>query len=517
MQICRPLLICLLIGAMGSGIVKADDYYWVGGTGNWSDFSNHWVKTSGGASFHIAAPGALDDVYFDANSFSAGGQTVTVDVTTTNCRNLDWTGATNTPDFATSSTSNNLHVYGSFTLIPAMTFNFNGNIYFDATTTGHTITCANHSMPGSYKYIYFNGAGGGWTLQDSLDAPLIYFELVAGALNTNNQNLNIMNFSSSNSNVRSLILGSSTMKVFGWSWYSYNTTNFTFDAGTSTIIYDYPSGQLTFTGGLDFHRSVFLENTKINNSSNTFDSLLFSPGRTYTLEANRTQTINNYLGANGSCSSSITIVSDAPGTQATFSKASGAVTIDYASLKDIAATGGATFTANNTIDLSNNSGWTINSPTPRSLYWVGNTGNWTDPAHWALSSGGAGGNCVPNPGDDVYFDANSFSAGGQTVTVDVSTAVCNDMIWTGATNTPDFATSSTSNSLKIYGSLTLVPAMTFNFNGDLYFEATTTGQTLTFANHTMPGSYKYIYFQGAGGGWTLQDSLDAPLIYFELV
>ena len=57
----------------------ADDFYWVGGTGSWSDFASHWATTSGGVVFHPNAPTDADDVIFDANSF-AGGETVTLDV-----------------------------------------------------------------------------------------------------------------------------------------------------------------------------------------------------------------------------------------------------------------------------------------------------------------------------------------------------------------------------------------------------------------------------------------------------
>jgi hypothetical protein len=45
-------------------VSKATDYYWVGGTGNWSDYSNHWATSSGGAIFHTQVPTAVDNVFF---------------------------------------------------------------------------------------------------------------------------------------------------------------------------------------------------------------------------------------------------------------------------------------------------------------------------------------------------------------------------------------------------------------------------------------------------------------------
>lgn len=50
-------------------------------------------------------------------------------------------------------------------------------------------------------------------------------------------------------------------------------------------------------------------------------------------------------------------------------------------------------------------------------YWVGGSGLWTDTAHWALTSGGAGGAAAPTINDDVYIDENSFSTAGQIIKV----------------------------------------------------------------------------------------------------
>lgn len=50
-------------------------------------------------------------------------------------------------------------------------------------------------------------------------------------------------------------------------------------------------------------------------------------------------------------------------------------------------------------------------------YWVGGSGLWTDTAHWALTSGGTGGNAAPTINDDVYIDENSFSTAGQIIKV----------------------------------------------------------------------------------------------------
>ena len=74
------------------------DYYWVGGSGNWNDLT-HWVTTSGGSTQQTSLPSPTDNVHFDLHSFSTTGQTVTINVNNAYCKNMDWTGATNSPTF----------------------------------------------------------------------------------------------------------------------------------------------------------------------------------------------------------------------------------------------------------------------------------------------------------------------------------------------------------------------------------------------------------------------------------
>ncbi len=48
-------------------------------------------------------------------------------------------------------------------------------------------------------------------------------------------------------------------------------------------------------------------------------------------------------------------------------------------------------------------------------YWVGNSGLWTDTDHWSATSGGAGGESVPDDEDDVIIDSNSFTEPGHYI------------------------------------------------------------------------------------------------------
>ena len=79
-------------------ISNAADSFWVGGPGNWSDYSNHWATSSGGSVFHAGIPTLNDDVIVDNLSFSAPGQTLLLDSTFYYCKSMTWSGIQLNPD-----------------------------------------------------------------------------------------------------------------------------------------------------------------------------------------------------------------------------------------------------------------------------------------------------------------------------------------------------------------------------------------------------------------------------------
>ena len=483
-----------------SFVSSASDYYWVGGTGNWSDFANHWATSSGGGSFHTQVPQTTDNVFFDANSFNASNQVVTVDQAVVSFRNMDWTGTANDPKLF-ALTGNRFMIYGSLTLIPGMTAFFSGEIRFEGTTTGQTITLGGKTL----SIAIFNGIGGGWTFQDTFNSSIII--LNHGSLNTNSQTVNAGFLSNTTATVRSLTMGSTVFTSNGWT--ITDKTNFTLDAGTSNILVNgtmsvggliFHNAKITSTltgaGGNFFNEAEFTGSNSSIQSNNTFNilkissgatvggnntinNLILSPGFVYSFNTGTVQTFNS-LQANGDCNNLITLKSSSPPGQASFVKTSGSVTASYISLQGIAATGGAIFTANNSINLGSNSGWIINSPASQNLYWIGGTGNWNDGNHWSTSSGGSPLGCSPTLQDNVFFDANSFTATNQTVLVNQPIISFNNMDWSGVTNNPKLA-ATTGYKAKVYGSLTFTAGMSADPFGEFNFEATTTGHTITQA------------------------------------
>jgi hypothetical protein len=513
--------------------VNAANYYWVGGSGNWSELAN-WASTSGGpGNAYSQVPTSADNVFFDANSFTAAGQTVSINQTIVNCFNMDWTGVTNNPTFE-SATGRTLSIWGSLILVGNMnltgfnTTTVDGGITFRATSSGHIINMMNKTVA---CRINFDGNAGAWNLAGGITTTNDIF-LLAGSVTTNNHPITCRLFNSSNSNVRGLSLGSSvvtcTYSLFFWD--VTNSTNFTFDAGTSHIIgsgsqagfgTSFRGGgrtyyNLSFTGTLTtalggtlegnnfFNDVVFLSAGNIT-GNNTINNLTFSPGNTYTLTSARTQIIQGLLNASGTCVAPVIITSTLT-TQSTISKASGIVSLQYVQLSKINAIGGATFEANNSIDLGNNTGWSFGATTPVTLYWIGDTGNWDDGNKWSLSSGGTPYGCIPTANDNVIFDDNSFSINSQVVTINLTNANCNNMTWVNISNNPSFINP---NTLNIYGSLTLHPSMSTNFtntsvNSGLNFLSTTIGQTINMAGNNLACR---ITFNGIGGSWLLQNGI----------
>ena len=464
------------------------DYFWVGGTGNWSDLA-HWATTSGGNIFHSQLPGAGNDVYFDANSFISPSQVVTVDLAAT-ANSMDWTGVSNTPDL---KITNDITLSGSLTLNPGMTLSGIGTFRFNSAISGNTITSAGLSI----RNLSFEGSGE-WSLQDDLPATSS-ISFVEGTFNTNNHSVNASYFYAAPGNLtRQINLGSSTINCSIWD-FTYNE-NLSLDAGTSWI-----TVQTSLYGGSFTYYDVTIGGPfSFIGNSNTFQTLTFASGANVSLESGETQTTSDLL-ATGDCANLITIKAYDEGITAALLQSTGTINLEYVKLRDLVATGGAVFNATNSVDAGNNSGWNITSLANGTYYWVGNSGNWSDPSHWSLSSGGISSGCLPTPVDDVVFDANSFTSTGQTVTIDDIDANCKSMNWTEVSNSPTLAGF---RDLNIYGSLILAPDMAVTYSNGvadaIYFRSPTTGNTIMTAGHSLNCRLR---FKGSGE-WTLLDNLE---------
>lgn len=135
-------------------------------------------------------------------------------------------------------------------------------------------------------------------------------------------------------------------------------------------------------------------------------------------------------------------------------------------------------------------------------YWVGGTGTWNTSSitNWSASTGGSTGASVPGTGDAVFFD----QAATYTVTM---TGALNCLDITVSAGTVTFATG-TSPTLIVYGNMSLVAATVWNSTGNVTFNATTTGKTITTNAVTLTPN---VLFNGSGGAWTLGSALTLGL------
>ena len=502
----------------------ASNYYWIGGTGNWSDI-NHWATLSGGSSLQSVVPGPSDNVFFDAGSgFTLPGGKVTIDVVA-NCHDFIWNGAMNTPTL--SGTFNSLNIYGSMTLQNGMSYIVTST-YFKSPSMGETVTTNGTMINGN---VYYNGTGG-WTLLDNYSATG-YIYPMQGSLNTNSKTVSIYSFwTNLEINIPtsfSLSLGSSLINLSAFNtggWY-YAGTGTSLNAGTSHIIFTNASatsirmigqpghvyynvtshGSLDNNGGigygLNFHK-VSLKNNSIIKGNNTFDTLLLSAGKKYNFMAFSTQTITAVLTATASACVGLTeLNSVTPGIQSSIHFLAGATcAISNAIIKDLNATGpGAPVTASGCVDQGNNTNILFTITTGNNLYWVGASGTWNDINHWSFTSGGVGGACIPTPADNVFFDANSgFTTTSRVVSLTGVGQYCHNINWNGALNTPTI-TGGPANPLNIYGSMTLQNGMAYIITST-YFKSSSMGETITTNGTMINGN---VYYNGTGG-WTLLDN-----------
>lgn len=697
--------LALLFLTISAFTAKAADFYWVGGSGDWSDIANHWATTSGGSTFHVLVPTPLDDVHFDANSFGSGTDVVTItfeafcksftaanmpagvtfqfnsginmeedfsvdgdvninhhtgnfvvkngDVTLDNSVHFyktnghfyvtggdvflgddvyfdkrGWvqqtyiyngtfyfTGSnatfyhydgylrcydggmnvTNTNYFYTSShdgyfygdlevasggeiyMSRTTRMYnGGVSFDAAATITQNANLYFYTTSMAtYDIKTGGHEM----RRIELTGTnyGATYNLQDDLNCQNEGLYLYANVFKSNGHAIDVGRFYCWTGGIVKVDLtGTSLVRVKReWRMHPstnttliidnanillYQATNHYFYGGSKTyndVTFDNPStggvqiyinydntfdnvivnsygnaylrwynnntmanftwnylndvnsqqtlgiyGSNTVTGTLDFNLNGNRPIIQMNGSNN-IGTLDFDKPKQILLGAGSTQTVGTINPIIGTCDETILINSTSLNSTARLSQATGTVVAEWALMQDNTAQGGATFNATNTVDLGNVNGWNITALTAVTYYWIGGSGNWNDPNHWSLSSGGATNGCaIPSRIDDVIFDANSFTGSGQFCNMNV-VGDCHTMTWNGVTTGAGF---NGGQALNIYGNLTCDANMNWSKSGDLYFQATDAGNTIT----TNGIKLYQLRFTGQGvstGEWILQDDL----------
>jgi len=476
------------------------DRYWVGGSGNWDATSTaNWSTSSGGAA-GASAPTSADNVIFDAGSNTGTNPfTVTVDGTSSVpsvCNDFSTGGAGGALDGAMTlslGATAYLNCYGSLTL-PATNFTWTGvagcQFILKSTSTGKTITTNGVSLTNTS--VVFDGVGGEWTLGSAFTSTARNITITNGSFVTSNYNITALAFDiGSNSQTRSLTLGSSTLTLSGTSVFSYSGTGFTLNAGTSTIT-TATAGAVFSGGGLTFYNVSFTSGasgTTTINGANTFNNLSVTSrsadgNRRVTLGANQTISGTLTLGATNTAVRRVQVQSDVVGTQRTITLNGTLATLADVDFKDINAAGSVAtpWTGTRLGDALNNSNITF--ATPKTVYWnLAGSQNWSAVA-WATTNNGTPNvNNFPLPQDTAVF-TEAGSAG--TVTINTFWWIGSIQMADGVSNrTTAFTLATGTNIPIIYGNVTLFSSLTLTGTGVITLSGQGTTQTITSAGITF--------------------------------
>lgn len=358
--------------------------YWVGGSGTWDASSTaNWSATSGGSA-GASAPTSSDAVIIDSASGSGTITTASGSV----CAALTLDSATLGLTFGANHTCSSLFLLtqGSVNL---QSYVLSCTVFSSSTTNTRSITFGTGKiqLTGNAATLITLTTGTGLTVTGTKLFEATYsgstgtrtFAMGSAATGTEANAVNVAITAGTDT------VSITTNRVLG----SLDTTGF---AGTLTLNAATYYGNFIISSGLTFGtvNGVTLAATSgtktITTNGKTFDfpvtfngiggtwefadaltqgstrAFVITNG-TVKLKAGATSTVGAFatLGTNQKYLQSTTA-----GSQATLSQASGTVTVSYLSIKDIAATGGATWNAYvdyNNVDQGDNTGWDFsNSP-----------------------------------------------------------------------------------------------------------------------------------------------------------
>jgi hypothetical protein len=316
--------------------------FWVGGSGTWDTTATaNWAATSGGAS-GASAPTAADIAIFDSNS-SGGTVTIAEDITILVFNPAGFTGGT--IDFNNKVVS----VVGNAGIV------YNGSVQI--TMTGNPQV--NLTYAGGTGTRTINGGIG------VTEANAVSFTVTAGSdivsMGGNGARLMDLTF-------QPAFTGSFTRASSGGLFGSLTMhAGMSFTATGNTLTFAATTPQTITTGGLIVDCALIFNG--VGGVWSLQDALTHGATRQVTFVNGTLKIKNGVTSSVGTfATAGVTqkfLESSVAGSQATLSQASGTVNATNLTIKDINATGGATWNAlltSNNVDAGNNSGWIFGDP-----------------------------------------------------------------------------------------------------------------------------------------------------------
>ena len=293
-------------GNSGITFTAPKTVYWnLSGTQNW-DATAWCTSTDGGTT--LSAPDinnfplAQDTAKFN----DVGSVTGTISIPNSTSYAIGTLDCSNRTIAMTLYNNQSRFIYGSFILSSAVNWYSSYSIYF-AGRGSYTITSA--GIPLTAATIYISAINGTYTLGDAMSTitggPM---SVTNGTFTTNGYAITIYSFNSNATTTRTINLGASTItcnNYFGTIWNTSITTNLTFNAGTSNIIFADPTAQVGYTrmlygGGLTYNKFTFGGTAAANqiieiSGNNTFNEITTTRTDAWTLNfSSSTQTITNW-------------------------------------------------------------------------------------------------------------------------------------------------------------------------------------------------------------------------------
>ncbi|MDR6923673.1 hypothetical protein [Chryseobacterium sp. 2987] len=482
----------------------AKNFYWKGGNGNWNDLS-HWSMDPSPArvTANCGLPTIYDNVFFDQYSgFSPANITSISLENNVQVNNLTFSGLPSSArsHFAGSNNYYSMGINGDLTLHPG---------YYDAGYfSGFIFINSAGKVSGINKAIYPNGANATFTFSGNANWKMYHgsgvtdmssgniiqnntagtLDLTGTLLNLNNVTFNGKEVLLSNSDItvraftantqQPVISNNSILKLNsvlgGQSNFSANNLAHYFER------IDYKSTNLNTTayfsmqGGIVNHFNMlqgtfYTQPYALQITGLNVNHLNIQKTNSVILASNIT--VNNSMLLQGGCLEDERVIfsGDNSVRQIVISNYNPTdFVIDRVQLRNVSSSGGQTYITSSSKNLGGVTGFSFSdtlTSAPRDLFWIGGQGEWNDPLHWSLTSGGVAitGCNPPRANDNVFFDQNSgFTASQKSITITGSNASANNVTFNNAPNSPNLGVYSSNSSyyLNIYGNLTLQPDMT---------------------------------------------------------
>jgi hypothetical protein len=261
-----------------------------------------------------------------------------------------------------------INVYGDFTVLGATpTFTAGTNAWTFAATSGTKLITTNGEtidFP-----IILNGAGGTWQLGSALTmGSTRALTLTQGTFNSANLSVTVGSFSSSNSNTRTLTMGSSTWTIqnSGTVWDTSTSTNMTINRGTASILMNSASAKTFAGGGLTY--PIIVQSAAgtltISGTNTRFADIQRTVASATTITFTSTQTfLFDDWTLKGVSAAARTTINSTSTNQHILSKSSGIVNSDFLAISFSNATGGAGWYAGTgSTQGTSVSGWIFTAP-----------------------------------------------------------------------------------------------------------------------------------------------------------